>query len=84
MSIFNGILRKPHQPREVEIRALIRDLGLKLPDKPAPPVEEEDDDELDESAESESETEDEVLEPCYSSRLLHHIHKDLMNNSDIT
>lgn len=69
MSVFNGILRKPHQPRELEIRSLIKDLNLRLPPKPENPsgADVEEVDEFDEeNPESEAELTD---DECHLSDL---------------
>ena len=66
MSVFNGILRKPHQPRELEIQCLIKDLNLKLPPKPSCD-DLEDGDYVEENPESEEEATD---DECHLSHLL--------------
>ena len=73
MSCLNGILRRPHIPRGLEIRALIKDLGLKLPPKKTftesdeeDPEEEEEDWMEEEQCESELETDDEDVPCCLS------------------
>ena len=64
MSIFNGICRKPHVPREPELRALIGDLNIQLPEKPSREelVEEEEEEFAEEDDESEEKTDDEIVE----------------------
>lgn len=59
VSLFNDICRRPHVPREVEIRDLIRELNIKLPER-----HEEDpiDGCTEEGSESEEATEDEPVD----------------------
>lgn len=69
MSIFNAILRKHHQPRELEIQSLIKDLKLQLAPKPScDDVEAEDDDCVEENPESE---EEETDDECHLSDFFH-------------
>jgi len=77
MSCFNGILRRPHIPRELEIQALIKDLGLKLPPKRSTStesdqedLEEEEDWMEEEQYESEEEETDDEEVPCCLSFLV--------------
>lgn len=76
MSCFNGILRRPHIPRELEIQALIKDLGLKLPPKRSTSTEsdqedlEEEDWMEEEQYESEEEETDDEEVPCCLSFLV--------------
>ena len=67
MTIFNGILRRHHWPREAQIGKLIKDLGLKLPPKrlkkqDPPGSDGESTSEGDETSESEEGSEDEEVE----------------------
>ena len=34
ITVFNGIVGRPHIPREPEVRDMIRTLGIELPEKP--------------------------------------------------
>ena len=69
MSEFNGILRRPHVPREEEIRMLIEQLGLKLPERAPSNEELEEECSFNEEA---SESEEEVEEdPCIEESVEH-------------
>ena len=67
-TLFNDIIRRPHTPREPEIRWLIGALNIKLPEKEVP-AEESGSDQEEEGSESEAGTEDEVLEDLHTGYL---------------
>lgn len=57
LTLFNGIIRRPHWPREPKIRELIERLGIKLPSKHETAAsdeehEDDDDDMMEEDCES--------------------------------
>lgn len=72
ISEFNQICRRPHQPREPEIKSLIATLEIKLPEKKTEECDEDED--LAEEEEEEEECEDDPVDATlegYLNALIH-------------
>ena len=86
LTVFNEVVRRGHRPRDPEIRKLMVDLGLPVPEQLSPrnpELEDESSSGEDEGAEEEDETEDEpVPEPLDFAATGGHMH-DVMPVHDI-